>query len=308
MTTVESVPTATAGRRAQELRRRRRRTRPARVALHVFLVATCLLWLVPLLWAFYTSLRPYSDTAKHGYFSVAHSLGFGNYTKAWSQADFLLYFRNTLFILVPALIITLLLASFIGFTVARFSFRFNVTLLILFTAGNLLPQQVLITPLYRMFLLIPLPHLMSDSGELYDSYWGVILANVVFQTGFCAFVLSNYMRTLPHELTEAAMIDGAGVLRQYWQVVLPLCRPALAALATLEFTWIYNDFFWALTLMQSGDKRPVTSALNNLKGQFFTDNNLIAAGALIVAVPTLVVYFALQKQFISGLTLGANKG
>ena len=88
----------------------------------------------------------------------------------------------------------------------------------------------------------------------------------------------------------------------------PLCRPALAALATLEVTWIYNEFFWATVLVQSGDKFPVTSSLNNLRGQFFTDLNLVAAGAVIVAVPTLVIFFALQRHFVAGLTLGANKG
>jgi len=116
------------------------------------------------------------------------------------------------------------------------------------------------------------------------------------------------MRTLPRELTEAALVDGASVLRTFWQVILPLCRPPLAALATLEVTWIYNDFFWALILMRTGDKRPITSALNNLSGQFFTDNNLIAAASLVAALPTLIVYFILQKQFIGGLTLGATKG
>ena len=89
---------------------------------------------------------------------------------------------------------------------------------------------------------------------------------------------------------------------------MPLTRPALAALATLQVTWIYNDFFWALVLMCTGAKLPITTALNNLKGQFFTDNNLIAAGAIMVAIPTLIVFFALQKQFISGLTLGSTKG
>lgn len=104
------------------------------------------------------------------------------------------------------------------------------------------------------------------------------------------------------------MVDGASVWRQFWQMTLPLCRPPLAALATLEVTWIYNEFFWATVLMQSGDKYPVTSSLNNLRGQFFTDNNLVAAGSLIVAVPTLAIYFALQKHFVAGLTLGATKG
>ena len=89
---------------------------------------------------------------------------------------------------------------------------------------------------------------------------------------------------------------------------MPLCRPALAALATLQFTWIYNDFLWAVALIQSGEKRPITSALNNLQGVFFTDNNLIAAGAMLAALPTLIVFAVLQRHFISGLTLGASKG
>jgi len=107
---------------------------------------------------------------------------------------------------------------------------------------------------------------------------------------------------------KAALVDGAGVWRRYWTLTLPLCRPALAALGTLEFTWMYNDFLWALVLMSSGDKLPVTSALNNLRGQFFTDYNLLAAGAMLVALPTLIVFQLLHKQFVAGLTLGSTKG
>jgi multiple sugar transport system permease protein len=89
---------------------------------------------------------------------------------------------------------------------------------------------------------------------------------------------------------------------------MPLCRPALAALATLLTTWIYNDFFWAITLISNGNKRPITSALQNLQGQFVTNQNMIAAAALLAAVPTLVVFVLLQKQFIAGLSLGSSKG
>jgi multiple sugar transport system permease protein len=183
-----------------------------------------------------------------------------------------------------------------------------VPLLVFFMAANLLPQQVIITPLYEMYLRIDLPTWLSDSGLAYDSYVGLIAIHVAFQTGFCTFVLSNYMKTIPKELDEAARVDGAGVLRQFFGIILPLCKPALAALATLEFTWIYNDFLWAVVLMSSGDKRPITSSLTNLQGVFFTDNNLIAAASVLVALPTLLVYAAMQRQFIGGLTLGANKG
>ena len=120
---------------------------------------------------------------------------------------------------------------------------------------------------------------------MYDSYLGLILINVAFQTGFCTFVLSNYMKTIPKSLTEAARVDGAGVARQYFKIILPLSRPALAALATLEFTFIYNNFLWALILINNGSKRPITAALNNLQGEFFTNNNLLAAGALMTAIP-----------------------
>ena len=103
---------------------------------------------------------------------------------------------------------------------------------------------------------IPLPFWISDSGTLLNSYWALILINIAFQTGFCTFVLSNYMKTLPKELYEAAQVDGASVLRQFFQLTLPLCRPPLAALATLQVTWIYNEFFWATVLHAAGRQVP----------------------------------------------------
>ena len=282
--------------------------RPGRVVLHVFLVLTCLMTLAPLLWAVYASLRTYDDTARNGYFSLPESLTLDNFSNAWNTGDLPHYYLNTFVITLPAVILTLLFSSMVAFGVSRFSFRFNLALLMLFTAGNLLPQQVIVTPLWRLYRLIEVPEWISESGTLIDSQLGVVMIHIAFQIGFCTFVLSNYMKTIPHELTEAARVDGASVFRQYWQVILPLCRPALAALATLEFTWIYNDFLWALVLIQTGDKMPITSALQNLRGSFFTDNNLVAAGSLLVALPTLVVFFTLQRQFVGGLTLGSTKG
>ena len=264
-------------------------------------------WLFPILWAVLTSFRSYEYTAANGYVSLG-GWTIDNYVTAWRTAEFGKHFLNSAYITIPAVLLTLFLASCVAFVIARFSWKLNIALLGLFTAANLLPQQALLIPLFRMFTEIPLPAWMSDSELLYDSYWGLILVNVAFQCGFCVFVLSNYMKALPHELYEAAMVDGANVWRQYWQVTMPLCRPALAALATLEVTWIYNEFFWATVLMRTGDKFPVTSSLNNLRGEFFTDNNLVSAGSVLVAIPTLVIFFLLQKQFVRGLTLGASKG
>jgi multiple sugar transport system permease protein len=302
------VTTAAAGSRSATRAARRRPVRLPRIGLHVFLAVTAAVWLAPVLWAVYTSLRPYDDTAERGYVSLPGTINFSNYTTAWTNGELPTYFWNTVIVTLPAIVLILLFASSVAFVISRLSFWFNVPLLIFFTAANLLPQQVILTPLYRMFLRIELPTWLSDSGLMFDSYVGVIAINVAFQTGFCTFVLSNYMKTIPSTLNEAARVDGAGVVRQFVGIILPLCKPALAALATLEFTFIYNDFLWALVLMQSGDKRPITSALQSLQGVYFTDNNLIAAGSMIVAVPTLVVFALLQRHFISGLTLGASKG
>jgi multiple sugar transport system permease protein len=287
---------------------RTRRVAPRRVLLHAFLIATAAVWLLPVLWAVYTSFRPYADTAERGYVSLPGVMNVDNYVNAWTQADLPHYYLNTLIVVAPAVLLTLALSSFMAFVVARYSLRFNLALLMLFTAGNLLPQQVIVTPLYRLYLALPLPDWISDTGLFFDSYAGIIAIHVAFQMGFCTFVLSNYMKTIPRELNEAALVDGASVWRTYWNVILPLCRPALAALATLEVTWIYNDYFWARVLVQTGAKRPITSALSDLQGLFFTDNNLIAAGAILVALPTLLVYLLLQRQFVRGLTLGSTKG
>ena len=279
-----------------------------RVFSYVFLSITAFLWIIPLAWTLYTSLRPEADTNKYGYLSTGGEFNLDNFSQAWTQGQFAHYFVNSAIITIPAVIITLFLASMVAFAVSRFTWKFNITLLILFTAGNLLPAQILAAPLFQFYKHIALPLSVSDSGSLLNTYYGVIIANVAFQVGFCTFVLSNYMKALPSELGEAARVDGAGVFRQYWQIIMPLTRPALAALGTLEFIWVYNDFFWALLFIQSGDRLPITTGINNLNGVFAQNYNLIAAGAIMTAVPTLVVYLVLQKQFVAGLTLGSTKG
>jgi len=278
-----------------------------RLVVHTFLAVMALVWVFPLFWAVFNSFRDYNYTATHGYASFG---GFTvkNYVDAWDRGNFAHTFLNSVQIVVPAVVLTLFLSACVAFVLARFSFKFNLTLLGIFVSANLLPPQALLIPIYRAFRSIPLPMFMSDSGTMLNSYWGLILVNTAFQTGFCTFVLSNYMKTLPHEIYESAQVDGASVLRQFWQLTLPLCRPPIAALATLEVTWIYNEFFWATVLLQSGDKYPITSSLNNLRGQFFVDYNLLSAGCVVVALPPVIIFFLLQKQFVSGLTLGATKG
>ncbi|MFM1951485.1 MAG: hypothetical protein RJA33_279 [Actinomycetota bacterium] len=274
--------------------------------ISIFIGTFALLWLLPLLWTLYSSLRPYKDLRANGIFSFPETLNLDNYASALERMNIGLYFSNTMIITIPAVFLTLFLGSLMAFVVSRYSFKANVGLLLFFTAGNLLPGQLIFIPLFKMYLAVG--DFFGNRRLLYDSHWGIILIHVAFQMGFATFVLSSYMKTIPKEISESAMIDGASVFRHYFNIILPLLRPALASLTVLMTTWIYNDFFWALVLTASDSKRPITSALGRLTGEFVTDYNLLASGAMIAALPTLLVFFILRKQFVSGLTLGSTKG
>jgi multiple sugar transport system permease protein len=286
------------------------KSRLPRAVLQTFLITMAVAWLIPLVGAVLSAFRNEQDLRDNGVISFPRALTLKNFSDAFAQGEMGRKFFNTFFILIPSLFLILLFSSLVGFACTRFSGKFNVLFLVIFTAGNLMPQQVIFQPVFQIFKRIPWPDLLSDTntGNLLGSKIGVIIIHVAFQTGFCTFVISNYMRTLPKELTEAALVDGASVPTQFWKIILPLCRPALAALGTLEFTWLYNDFFWGSVMLQKGAEKPITSSIAQLSGAFSTQDSLVAAASVIIAIPTITVYFLLQKQFIGGLTLGANKG
>ena len=275
-------------------------------AISIFIGIFALAWIFPIVWTLWSSLRPYSEIRAGGVFSTPEELGVFNYTEAISRMELPTYFANTAIITIPTVFLTLFLGSLVAFVVTRYSFKLNVALLLLFTAGNMLPPQLVFIPVFKLYLA--LGDLVGDRRFLYDNHWGVILIHVAFQMGFATFVLSSYMKTIPKEISESAMVDGASVFTHFFRVMLPLLRPPLASLAVLMTTWIYNDFFWALVLMSNDSKRPITSALGRLQGEFVTDYNLLAAGAMIAALPTLIVFFVMRKQFVGGLTLGSTKG
>jgi multiple sugar transport system permease protein len=174
---------------------RRGRPKLTGVAAQAFMITMLILWLTPIVFALYVALRPNAETNRYGYVSLPHDLTLQNFTDAWTQSDMWRFFWNSVYVTVPAVLLTLFLASMFAYVVSRLSFRFNLPLLMIFTAGNLLPQQVIITPLYRLYLSIDVPRFVSAGGLLYNSYTGLIVINTAFQLGFCIFVLSNYMKS-----------------------------------------------------------------------------------------------------------------
>lgn len=270
---------------------------PLEVLKYVALILVVLLWLLPVIAAFLTSFRSMDDINANGFWSWPRDLSLVNFTKAWTQANVSKYLLNSFIITIPALLGMLFLSSLGAYALARYRFRLNLPIYFMFVAGTMLPFQILLLPVFRM----------TNALGLYNTYGSLILIHTAFQLGFCTFVLRNFMRTVPNEIFDAARVDGCGEFRIYWQIMLPLTLPALAAVATLEFTWVFNDYLWAIILLSSDTLRPVTAGLATLRGQYNTDWPVITAGALLATVPTLLVFVFLQRYFIQGLTLGSNK-
>jgi len=266
-------------------------------AKYILLTMFTLTWLLPLFATLLTSFRTMDDITLHGFWSVPSDLVFRNFTQAWTAAHVRQYLLNSFIITIPSLLGMLFLSSLSAYALARFRFRGNLLIYFMYVAGTMLPFQILLLPVFRL----------TNALGLYDSYGALILIHVAFQLGFCTFVMRNFMRTVPGEILDAARVDGCGEFRIYGQIMLPLSLPSLAALATLEFTWVFNDFLWALILLQSDSLRPVTAGLATLQGQYVTDWPLITAGALLATLPTVIIFVFLQRYFIQGLTLGSGK-
>jgi len=266
-------------------------------ALYIFLIGFTFIYMTPFFGAVITSIRTQDDISANGFWSIPSEITLTNYPDAWTQGNVNNYLLNSFLITIPALAGTIFLSSLSAFALARYKFPGNRLIYFTYVAGTMLPFQILLLPIF----------LMSNKLGIYNTHAGVIITHVAFQLGFCTFVLRNFMKTLSGEIMDAARIDGASEWTIYWRIVMPLTVPGIAAVATLEFTWIFNDYLWALMLIQDDSLKPVTAGLSTLQGQFITNWPLIVAGALLAAIPTLAVFFALQRYFIGGLTLGSGK-
>ncbi|NDL60281.1 ABC transporter permease subunit [Phytoactinopolyspora sp. XMNu-373] len=255
-----------------------------------------LLWIAPLVFVLTVAFRSFDDITRRGLGSLPASFSFDGFTTAL-QSGIGRALVNSAVVTVVAVVASLFLASLAAFALSRFAIPFRRTILLAMLAGNLLPPQVLLIPVARI----------TESMGIYDSLLALIVVQVGFGLGFYTFVLYGFMRGIPGEILEAARVDGAGAGRIYARIMVPLCRPALAALAALATTWIFNDLIWAITVLRSEAKFPVTAALLNLQGGFVSNWNVVASGAVLAAVPTAIVFFMFQKHFVSGLLVGANK-
>tara|TARA_Y100001947_G_scaffold14065_1_gene10440 strand:+ start:533 stop:1384 length:852 start_codon:yes stop_codon:yes gene_type:complete len=270
----------------------------ARGSYRIILYVALIVWLLPLIGVLLTSFRSLADINSGNYWGWPTEFALvENYTQVFTVTPMIQYFINSLVITIPTVVGTLTLSSLAGYSLAKHRFRGNFLIFALFIAGNFVPAQI---------LMIPVRNLTLNLG-VYDTKMGLILFHTAFQTGFCTFFLRGFIKEIPHELVESARIEGASEFRVYWNIILPLLLPALAALAVLEFTFIWNDYFWALVLVQGDEARPITLGIQALRGRWTASWHLISAGSIVAALPPVIMFFMLQKHFIAGLTMGAIK-
>jgi len=268
------------------------------MTFYILSTSIVVLWMIPFLIAIFTAFKTMDEIFMlRNFWSVPKSWTFDNFKTAWVEGNMGRYFINTFFVTAVSVVLTLFLSSLSAFALSWYRFKLRTAILVIFVAGMLIPFQMLLIPVYKFSL----------STGLYDSLWGLILFHAAFQIGFCTFFLRNFMVTIPTSIFEAARIDGANAFRIYSKIIMPLVKPAIAALSILEFTWIWNDYLWSLILIQSDSKKTVTLGLTSLQGQWISSWNVIAAGALLAAVVPIIVFLLFQRYFIEGLTMGSVK-
>ncbi|MDQ2961949.1 MAG: carbohydrate ABC transporter permease [Pseudomonadota bacterium] len=274
-----------------------RRPPAVRAGYGVAVLASLTVWLLPLAAVALTSIRSIEDLNRGNFWGWPTEIRlFENYFAVLTGSRMGQFIVNSFLITIPAVIGTVALASMAGFALAKHEFKGNRLLLMLFIAGNLVPFQV---------LMIPVRDLVIALG-LYDSRWALILFHTAFQTGFCTLFMRNFIRELPDPVLDAARIEGAGEIKIFWYIVLPLVRPAIAGVSVLIFTFVWNDYFWSLVLVQSDSVRPLTAGLQSLRGMWQTSWQLVSAGSILAALPPLAVFFVMQRQLVAGLTYSAK--
>jgi alpha-glucoside transport system permease protein len=270
--------------------------------VHIFLGLIALIWLVPTVGLLVTSFRPRSDIQSTGWWDIANlHVTVENYRQVLEAQGMTQAFVNTLFIAVPSTVLPLAICAMAAYAFSWIRFPYRDTLFLIVIAFLLVPVQVAFIPLLTMFRDI-IPDL-----QLTRNFGGIWLAHTAFALPFGIFLLRNFFITLPPDMIEAARMDGAGDAKIFSQIVVPVSVPAIAAYGIFQFLWVWNDLLMALVFVQDSSKYPMTRAIQNLLSQYGTEWHLLAAGAFLLMIVPLIVFFSLQRYFVQGLLAGSIK-
>jgi glucose/mannose transport system permease protein len=273
-----------------------------RIVLYAIAILFTIYYLLPIALLILTGLKSYNEVNLYEMWSLPHTLSIQSYVDAWQGSPAVQglsqNFMNSVIIAVPATIISSVLGALNGYVLSKWKFRGANIIFPLILFGMFIPYQS---------ILIPLVATMS-ALQLYGSLVGLIFVHVVYGIPITALIFRNYYATIPNEMIEAARIDGAHFFSIFTRIMLPLSAPGFVVTGIWQFTNIWNEFLFAITLTTQPANQPITVALNNLAGSFSVQWNVQFAGALIAAIPTIAVYILLGPFFVRGLMAGSLKG
>lgn len=268
------------------------------VLLTVVLALAAIFWISPLVLLVTTALRPLADFVANGPLSVPQTWTLANFADAWSIGNFASTYRNSAILLILKVPIGVLLSAMLAFALAKLRIRFGTAIMYTVFLGLTIPIYITIVPIF----------VMMRSWNLTDSLLSLVGPYLAFGIPFSVLVLQSFFRQLPDEIIEAAKIDGAGPWRIFVTIVLPLSTPALVTVFILDAVSTWNEFLFALILLNSDASKTIPVGLLNFQGQFANNNTGLAAGILIAVLPILIAYMFLQRWIVGGLTAGATKG
>jgi glucose/mannose transport system permease protein len=294
-----SVPiSAAAPPAAKRAGRRKGRRRPLKrgdFAVIAALAVLAVLVLVPVYVMVMAGFKPPAQADAQHMWALPQSIDFAGFRGAWDALG--PNFLNSLLIVIPATVVSSLIGSINGYVLAKMPFRGSNFLFLAMLLGMFIPYQVILVPMVRFLQEI----------QLYGTTQGLILVHCIYGIPITTLIFRNYYAQIPTELVHAAHVDGATPRQVFWHVILPLSLPGFVVCGIFQFTNIWNDFLFGITVAPDPSKQPITVALNNLSGTFSVDWNVVMAGAVLAAIPTALVYIALGRYYVRGLVAGALK-
>jgi glucose/mannose transport system permease protein len=262
----------------------------------IILLLFAAFFLMPIYVMVVTGLKQSQNVSLSTMWQLPTQLSGGGFAEAWRRL--LPNLGNSLQMTIPATIISSIIGAINGYIFSKWKFRGANTLFSFLVFGMFIPYQSILIPLIQFL----------EQIKLYGTIWGLVLVHVVYGLPICSLIFRNFFANIPGELVEAARIDGAGVVRIFLLVMLPLALPAFVVVGIFQFTNVWNDFLFGVTILPNPNAQPVTVALNNLSGSFSVDWNVVMAGAVVVAMPTALIYILLGRFFVRGLLAGSVKG
>jgi alpha-glucoside transport system permease protein len=280
----------------------------SRTPVHIALIGIAIIWLVPTIGLAVTSFRSRPDIASSGWWTALAHLDYTvkNYDLVLNANKMSSSFVNSALIAIPSTLLPLFIGALAAFAFSWIRFPFRDTIFLIIVALMVVPVQTAFVPMLVEFQDIG-EFLTGRKDMITGTYAGLWIAHTVFALPFCIFLLRNFFITLPRDLIEAARVDGASNWRIFFKVVLPLSVPALASFGIFQFLWVWNDLLMALVFIQESNLWPMTIRISQMLSTYGVEYNLLSAGAFLLMIVPLIVFFALQRYFVQGLLAGSVK-